>query len=330
MPMKISILIPIYNVVQYVQECLDSIDASLSAYDGEVDHEIIIVNDASTDGSDKICTDYVGTHPKARMISHDVNKGLAEARNTLLANAKGDYVAWVDSDDVVKRDWFARIANAVEKYEPDVFAFELETFPARNDVIMRCGEKGLGLKRGEERFVDGRKYALQILHAIKMFDHSPARVVRRKLHDGLSYRAPRGIYEDTIFAYDFLPRVRTVYYYADSLYRYRYRADSLMHVRKLEDWIKAVAFQLDCLKTMTEPYRSAANCRVLAGMRQIMIAAAKNPQDRRLAELVAEYRKHFRKGVVKEVLCDGLIPFRRKLIDIGCCFKAFDRILKKR
>lgn len=326
--MKISILIPVYNVAPYVQECLESVDASISMYEGGVDHEIVIVNDVSTDGSDRICADYVASHAKARMVCHDVNKGLAEARNTLLANATGDYIAWVDSDDKVAPDWFAHIADAVEEFEPDVFAFELETFPVRDHVVMRCGEKGLGLRPGEERLVDGRKYALQVLHAIKMFGFSHVRVAKRALHDGLTYRAPRGLYEDTLFGQEFLPRVRTVRYYAGALYLYRQRENSLMRSRKVEDVVREIAYQLDNLKAMVEPYRSAVNCRILANMRQVMVAAAKNQQDRRLAELAAEYRKYFRKSIVREVLCDGMIPLRRKLIDVGCCFKAFNYVLK--
>ena len=326
--MKISILIPVYNVAAYVQDCLESIDASIAGYVGAVDHEIIIVNDVSTDGSDRICADYVASHDKARMVCHDVNRGLAEARNTLLANATGDYVAWVDSDDKVMADWFAHIADAVEKFEPDVFAFDLETFPVRDHVVMRCGEKGLGLRPGEERFVDSRKYALQVLHAIKMFGFSHVRVAKRSLHEGLTYRAPRGLYEDTLFGQEFLPRVRTVRYYAGALYLYRQRANSLMRRRKMDDVIREIAFQLDNLKSMAEPYRSAVNCRILANMRQVMVAAAKNPQDRRLAELAAEYRKCFRKSIVREVLCDWLIPLRRKIIDVGCCFRAFNCVLK--
>lgn len=328
--MKISILIPVYNVAAYVRDCLESIDASIAGYRGSVDHEVIIVNDVSTDGSDGICAEYARRHPKARTVNHAVNRGLAETRNTLLANATGDYVAWVDSDDKVTPDWFERIAGAVEKFEPDVFAFELEPFPVRSDVIMRCGERGLGLNPGEERFVDGRRYALQVLHGIKMFGFSPVRVAKRALHEGLSYRAPRGLYEDTLFGQDFLPRVQTVRYYAGVLYLYRQRAGSLMQSRKTDDVIREIAFQLDNLKDMVEPYRSAVNCRILAGMRQVMVAAAGDPRNRRLSELAAEYRKYFRKGIVREVLCDGLIPLRRKLIDVGCCFKAFDCVLKRR
>ena len=96
MSCELSIIVPVYNVAQYVSHCLQSI-----AEQDLQDYEVIIVNDASHDNSRSICSDWCREHPAFRLINHDVNKGLSEARNTGLDNAQGRYVTFIDSDDFI-------------------------------------------------------------------------------------------------------------------------------------------------------------------------------------------------------------------------------------
>lgn len=94
--MKLSILVPVYNVENYLSACLDSlIDPTLA------DYEIIIVDDGSTDSSARIAADYAARYPGLiRLISQE-NGGLGAARNTGIEAASGDYLLFVDSDDTL-------------------------------------------------------------------------------------------------------------------------------------------------------------------------------------------------------------------------------------
>lgn len=103
--MKISIVIPIYNVEQYLEQCLSSIQAQ--KYD---DLEVICVNDGSTDDSRKILTEWATHFPQMRIIDRE-NGGLSAARNTGLKAAKGDYIVFVDSDDWVEPTMLSRLAE---------------------------------------------------------------------------------------------------------------------------------------------------------------------------------------------------------------------------
>ena len=103
--MKISIVIPIYNVEQYLEQCLSSIQAQ--KYD---DLEVICVNDGSTDDSRKILTEWATHFPQMRIIDRE-NGGLSTARNTGLKAAKGDYIVFVDSDDWVEPTMLSRLAE---------------------------------------------------------------------------------------------------------------------------------------------------------------------------------------------------------------------------
>lgn len=91
--MKVSIIVPVYNVEKYLGRCIDSILAQTYA-----DFECILVDDGSRDASPDICRAYAEKDARARVIVQE-NKGASGARNTGLQAAEGDYVAFVDCDD---------------------------------------------------------------------------------------------------------------------------------------------------------------------------------------------------------------------------------------
>lgn len=101
--MKYSVIIPAYQAEKTLARCLDSVLAGLPA-----DAEILLVNDGSTDATEEICRAYAGQEPRIRWFSQP-NRGVSAARNLGLANARGEYVMFVDSDDYVSGDYFSAI-----------------------------------------------------------------------------------------------------------------------------------------------------------------------------------------------------------------------------
>ncbi len=93
--MKISFIIPVYNVENYLQKCVESVLKQ------NCDKEIILVDDGSTDGSGKICDDYAEKYPESITVLHKGNGGLSSARNAGLEKASGDLTMFVDSDDYI-------------------------------------------------------------------------------------------------------------------------------------------------------------------------------------------------------------------------------------
>ncbi|MCI5871924.1 MAG: glycosyltransferase, partial [Streptococcus sp.] len=96
---KVSIIIPVYNTEDYLADCVKSLQKQSLQ-----DIEIILVNDASTDRSLEIMTDFQKQDPRIKVISLDSNQGVGEARNQGLKVASGEFIAFVDSDDFVKAD----------------------------------------------------------------------------------------------------------------------------------------------------------------------------------------------------------------------------------
>ena len=91
--MKFSVIIPVYQVEQYLRQCIDSV-----LRQSFTDYEVILVDDGSTDGSTAICREYAGRDSRVRMI-RQANGGLSAARNTGVGAARGDYLIFLDSDD---------------------------------------------------------------------------------------------------------------------------------------------------------------------------------------------------------------------------------------
>lgn len=113
--MKISIIVPVYNVEQYIKECFDSIAAQ--TYKGEL--ECIFVDDCGQDYSvsvlEKLIAEYKGPI-QFSIVHHEHNKGLSGARNTGIRNAKGDYLYFIDSDDSITSDCIEKLVALAEKY----------------------------------------------------------------------------------------------------------------------------------------------------------------------------------------------------------------------
>ena len=112
--MKVSVIIPVYNVEQYLERCLDSVvNQTLK------DIEIICVNDGSTDGSLQILEKYAKNDARIKILTRK-NGGLAAARNTGLEHASGEYIGFIDSDDWIDLDYYEKLYNTAKKYDSDI------------------------------------------------------------------------------------------------------------------------------------------------------------------------------------------------------------------
>lgn len=107
--MKVSIIVPIYNVEQYLRTCLDSVVAQLYS-----DIELLLINDGSTDNSVEISREYESNYPFVRLINKE-NGGLSDARNTGIRESKGDYLLFLDADDYWETDFLQELMERVQK-----------------------------------------------------------------------------------------------------------------------------------------------------------------------------------------------------------------------
>lgn len=117
---KLSIIVPIYGVEQYLRKCVDS----LLAQDlPSSDYEIILVDDESPDACPQICDEYADAHKNIRVI-HRMNGGLSAARNSGLEIAQGEYIMFVDSDDYIEPNVLGRLIEQLERGHLDVLRYD--------------------------------------------------------------------------------------------------------------------------------------------------------------------------------------------------------------
>lgn len=119
---QVSIIVPIYNVEQYIAQCLDSV------YHQDIpeeEYEVICVNDASPDHSREIVLEYQKQHKNLILIEHEHNKKLGAARNTGRSIARGKYIWNVDSDDYIADNCLSSILKQCEKNDLDILMFNL-------------------------------------------------------------------------------------------------------------------------------------------------------------------------------------------------------------
>lgn len=119
--MKFSIIIPVYNVEMYIEECLNSV-----LNQSFPDYEILLIDDGSTDNSGKICDWYAAEYQCVNVV-HQENKGQAQARNLGIALAKGDYVLFLDGDDYwISDENLGRLAKLIQKNNAqwDIVAYD--------------------------------------------------------------------------------------------------------------------------------------------------------------------------------------------------------------
>ena len=111
----ISVIIPVYNVQEYLSKCLDSvINQTLK------DIEIICIDDCSSDNSYKILKDYERTNIKIKLVKHKKNMKVWTCRNYGLNIAKGEYVSFIDSDDYISENYLQTLYETAEKYDVDI------------------------------------------------------------------------------------------------------------------------------------------------------------------------------------------------------------------
>lgn len=118
--MKLSIIVPIYNVAPYLRKCVDSLLAQDIS-----DFEIILVDDGSPDECPQICDEYAAMHNNIHVI-HQENAGLSAARNAGIAKAKGEYIWFVDSDDYVEPNVLGKLMEQIERDNLDVLRFRYQ------------------------------------------------------------------------------------------------------------------------------------------------------------------------------------------------------------
>lgn len=232
--MLLSIIVPVYNVQEYINRCVDSLLKS----DLRLEYEIILVDDGSIDKSGVICDEYSLKYDYIRVI-HKSNGGLSDARNVGLDNAIGSYVVFIDSDDYVEINSIEKLCKEIKENNCDIYCCDYYSLCKNRRIDIRYTPI-FKIESGEVFF----KFQLQRRSMISSIVQN---VYRRDFLVKNNLYFKKGIYHEDE---EWYPKVfllaKTVKYLDLIYYVYIVRSDSIMQQKDLTKHIK------DFISTMNE------------------------------------------------------------------------------
>lgn len=218
---KISVILPVYNVAQYIRECLDSILNQTFS-----DFEIICVDDCSTDNTPYIIEEYIKKDERIRMIRHQNNSGPGIARNTGIDDAKGEYIIFIDSDDSVDIKLFEILINTFNGKNVDCIWFNANIYDMIN-------------KEKKAIFSDSGKFNHDGLYEITPdniyngADYIWNKIFKMSVLKDYNLRFPKFYFgEDSQFYFEAFTKIKSIFYIHDCLYLHYTRSDSIVEKAK--------------------------------------------------------------------------------------------------
>lgn len=216
--MKISIIVPVYNVEKYITQCIESIIAQ--TYENK---EVLLINDGSTDKSELICKEYESKYPYIKLISKK-NGGLSDARNVGIFYSTGDYILFLDSDDYWDCNFLHELVSMAEENNPDYIFFRHKCYYQKSNVVE---EIFINCKREDVSGKDGNSCLKYILDKNNNYGwYACLCMISRSfiLDNKLFFETGRN-YEDALWTPKVFLNARKVDYYDKAIYVYRLERD---------------------------------------------------------------------------------------------------------
>ena len=217
---KLSVVVAVYNVADYLDRCIDSIVNQDICYD---DYEILIINDGSTDNSLEIAKKYESSYPNIRVISKE-NGGLSSVRNLGNEQAKGNYIMHVDGDDFLEKDVIGKILDVAISNTLDLCFFGTRRYPDRHVYIQN--------KKFDRNKLYSGNYLL--LHGMNvsstwcsLYSNSFLRKVNLKYFDRISH-------QDVEFNLRLYPFAHRVMFVDNIVYNYCVLGESITRTNNIE------------------------------------------------------------------------------------------------
>lgn len=214
---KISIIVPIYNVEQYLDKCLKSLIAQTYK-----DIEIICVDDCSTDASLKIAKSYAKKDSRIKIIKHKKNSGISKTRNTGIKNSNAPYLMFCDPDDWYELEMCEKMLNAIKNNNADMAICGVNIIYEVDSNLKKSDIKSFNIR---DEVLTSSSIKLYNIHC-----GVPFKIFKRKIIKKNNIYFPEGLkYEDIFFSNVYYLFTKYIICMSDKLYNYRRRADSIMN-----------------------------------------------------------------------------------------------------
>ena len=245
----ISIIVPVYNVEQYLEKCVNSIVNQTYK-----NLEIILVDDGATDSSGKLCDELAKIDNRIK-VYHKENGGLSDARNYGVERATGDYMGFVDSDDYIDAEMYEKLYEAIKKENVDVAECNLKIiYPEREELFTEQNYYNVCTKQ---------EYLEEYLKIEKIFGSACVRLIKSNIAKKLKFPVGK-LYEDTYYAYDLIDMVDKYVIMDTSYYNYLMRENSITNTKfnpRILDLIEIVEEFHKMTYKSYPSLKEAADCR---------------------------------------------------------------------
>ena len=253
-PPTVSIIVPIYNVEQYLAECLDSIAAQ--TFGG---YEVLVVDDGSPDGSRAIAEQYAAADPRIRVIVRE-NGGLGAARNTGIEHARGRFLTFVDSDDLLPPNALQALVGSATRTGSDVVVGSVRRFDSVRAWRPSWVDEVHGVPRPGIRVEEFLPLMRNLYTWDKLYRHDFWKAQGLRFREGVAY-------EDQPIVTQLLARASSIDVISEVVYHYRARDDrssisqQTSSLRDLRDRIAAWRISRDALLAEGAARCTTAGCR---------------------------------------------------------------------
>ena len=220
---KFSILVPVYNVEQFIAECIESVlNQTYSNF------ELLLVDDGTSDRSGIICDQYANQDSRI-VVYHKENKGLIQTRRYAIERAGGDYYVFLDSDDKLKKNALEVLAQTIEKYKCDTVIFGFERF-CEGKVLSQTYDT-------EEVYLNKKPEIYRKVFFEKDKNALWRKAVKSDVFMGLDYSPYYHIRmgEDLLQSLEIYKNSKSIAFISDVLYEYRMNLQSMTHTSKITD-----------------------------------------------------------------------------------------------
>ncbi len=230
--MKISIIVPVYNVEKEIKRCLNSL--IMQTYS---DFEVILVDDGSEDNSGRICDEYEKRDNRIIAI-HKSNEGLSSARNKGLEMVTGDYVVFVDADDYLEPDFCENVSDVAGRTNAEIIRINL-VIENRNKCTVKSFKS-----IDEDSLVSGKDFLLRTIHSKEFTAEAYSAAYSLKFWNEKSFRFVPGIYhEDMEIVLRVYLEAKTVAYAPTCYYHVVKRENSITNdIKKAEKRYRDMQF----------------------------------------------------------------------------------------
>lgn len=292
----ISVIIPVYNVEQYLPQCVESILAQTYQR-----LEIILVDDGSTDGSGRLCDALVQRDKRVRVI-HKPNGGLSDARNAGTEACNGEFVFYLDSDDYLEQDAIMALVSIQSESQAEIVIGNYSYTYADHEDIAQPDTGTI------QKYT--RKEAISLLMQGKLQTFAWGKLIRADI--AKRHPFPLGkLFEDHFWTHLVFQDCETAVYSSKPMVHYRQRENSISYTFNLkrldiiEGWQERIAFLQREYPDMVEEYlhRCAGDTVSLAWLVLTRMRKNKKQGFMKLRKFIAEYRlEQYSEGKVKVLL----------------------------